>query len=82
MVKLGVHNDPVLIKAFAASAKLYGEDKLREAGAGNGKDTPAELDAKLKAVQSRLFSMKKEDGAYQSVKNEYESLWKQKTGGR
>jgi hypothetical protein len=82
MVKVGIADDPVILKAFSEAAKLYGEDKLREAGAGEGRTTPQELDGKIAQVQARLFSMKTTDGAYNSVKNEYESLWKQKTGGR
>lgn len=82
LVALGVHNDPVLLKAFSESAKLYGEDKLREAGAGDGRSTPQELDAEIAQVQGKLLSMKSSDGAYRSTLLRYESLNKQKTGGR
>jgi hypothetical protein len=82
LVKLNVHNDPALIKAFAEAAKLYGEDKLREGGVGDGRQTPQELDAEIASVQSRMFSMKPSDGAYLGLKARYESLWKMKTGGR
>lgn len=83
LVKLGVHNDPMLLKVLSSAAGLYGEDKLREAGAGSNTGTsPAEIDAEIAQVQQRLFSMKPSDGAYLSTKQKYESLWKQKTGGR
>lgn len=82
LVEAGIHNDPRVIKALVSGSKLYGEDTLREGGIDNGKMTPAELDAKISSVQQRLFSMKPTDGAYPSAKMEYESLWKQKTGGR
>lgn len=82
LVEHGAHNDPRIIKAFVQGSKLYGEDTLREGGVGEGRATPAELDGKIAAVQSRLFSLKPTDGAYLGVKAEYENLWKQKTGGR
>ena len=82
LVKLGVHNDPILLKALEKAAQAYGEDTMREAGAGNGQITPAELDGQIALVQKRLFSMKPTDGAYAAAKNEYESLWKQKTKGK
>jgi hypothetical protein len=82
LVKHNVHNDPVILKAFADAAKLYGEDTLREAGAGDGRASPGELDAQIKEVQSRLFAMKPTDGAYLATKQKYEGLWKQKTHGK
>lgn len=82
LVKFGAHNDPLILKTFAKAAELFGEDTMREGGVSSGKTTPAELEAKISSVQARLFSMKPSDGAYLSVKQEYESLWKQKTGGR
>lgn len=82
LVKAGVHNNPVILKAFENAAKLYSEDKLREGGINDSRVTPGEIDAKIQAVQSRLFAMKPSDGAYSGLKLEYESLWKQKTGGR
>jgi hypothetical protein len=82
LMEYGAHNDPRIIKAFVEGAKLYGEDTLREGGIGEGKSTPAELDGKIAQAQARLFSMKPTDGAYLSAKTEFESLWKQKTGGK
>lgn len=82
LVKLGIHNDPMTIKVLADAAKLFGEDKLREAGAGTSSQTPAELDGEIAQIQQRLFSMKPTDGTYLATKQKYESLWKQKTGGR
>lgn len=80
--KYGADNDPVILKAFAEASKLYGDDKLREAGAGSEHSTPAELDAQIAEVQTRLISLKPTDGAYLSVKAKFESLWKQKTNGK
>jgi hypothetical protein len=82
LVEAGIHNDPRVIKAFVEGSKLYREDTLREGGINDGRMSPAELDGRISAVQGRLFSMSPTDGAYASVKQEYESLWKQKTGGR
>lgn len=82
LMKAGVHNDPNVIKAFVEASKFYREDTLREGGINNDRVTPAELDAKISSVQSRMFAMKPSDGAYAGLKAEFESLWKQKTGGR
>lgn len=80
--EFGADNDPLILKHFAEVAKLYGEDQLREAGAGDGAQSPLELDAEIKQVQARMFAMKPTDGAYASTKLKYESLWKQKTRGK
>lgn len=82
LMKAGVHNDPNVIKAFVEASKFYREDTLREGGISNDRVSPAELDAKISSVQSRMFTMKPSDGAYAGLKAEFESLWKQKTGGR
>ena len=82
VVKAGIHNDPVLLKALTEVAKLYGEDKLREGGIGDGRSTPQEIDAEIAQVRSRMMAMKSSDGAYQNLKLRFESLYKQKTGGR
>jgi hypothetical protein len=82
LMEYGAHNDPLILKAFSDAAKLYGEDTLREAGAGDGRATPGELDGQIKEVQARLMSMKPSDGAYLATKQKYEGLWKQKTGGK
>lgn len=80
--KYGADNDPEILKVFNWVATLLGEDKLREGGFGNGRTTPAELDAEISQVQGQLLKLKPSDGAYQGLKMRYESLWKQKTGGR
>jgi len=82
LVEFGAHNDPLVLKALANAAKLYGEDTLREGGIGEGQQNPQELDAEISRVQGQLLGMKSTDGAYQSVKLKYESLWRQKTKGR
>lgn len=82
LVKLGVQDDSVLLKHFEAVSKLLGEDRLREGGVGDGRAAPHELDAEIASVQQQMFSMKPTDGRYTSLKQRYESLWKQKTGGR
>jgi hypothetical protein len=82
LVKAGVHNSPTILKTLANAAKLYGEDTLREGGVSDGRVTPAELDAQISQVQGQLFRMKPTDGAYAGMKLRYESLWKQKTGGK
>lgn len=82
LVALKAHNSPLLLKALAEAAKLYGEDTLREQGAGDGRQAPQELDAEIRAVQGRMLAMKPSDGAYLGLRQRYESLWRQKTGGR
>lgn len=82
LVELKVHNDPALIKALSEAAKLYGEDRLREAGAGDGRHTPQELDSEIERVRSQLISLPRGDGRRGSLLNQLESLSKQKTGGR
>lgn len=82
LVKYGAENDPVILKAYAEAAKLYGESTLREGGIGDGKPAPAELDSEIASVQKQMIDMRSSDGRYPGLRARYESLWKQKTGGR
>lgn len=78
----GADNDPLILKAFNHVASLLGEDKLREGGAGDGRQTPAELDAEFQSVQSQLLQLSKGDGRRPALLQKFESLSRQKTGGR
>lgn len=80
--EFGADNDPVIIKAFAEAAKLYGEDRLREAGAGDGRQTPQELDGEIAQVRSQLIGLTAIDGRRPALLARLESLSKQKTGGK
>ena len=80
--EFGADNDPVIIKAFAEAAKLYGEDRLREAGAGDGRQTPQELDGEISQVRSQLIGLTAIDGRRPALLARLESLSKQKTGGK
>lgn len=74
-------NDTTFIKIMSGLSKLFGEDKMREGGVGEGQTSPAELDNQIKQVQGQLFAMKPSDGAYPGLKAKYEGLWRQKTKG-
>ena len=80
--EFGADNDPVIIKAFAEAAKLYGEDRLREAGAGDGRQTPQELDGEIAQVRSQLIGLTAIDGRRPALLARLESLSKQRTGGK
>ena len=80
--KYGADNDPTILKAFAKTAEWLGEDKLREAGAGSGRQTPAELQGELKRVQAELFSLKKDDGRRPAVLERWTALNRQMTAGK
>lgn len=78
----GADNDPLILKAFAHVATLLGEDKLREAGAGDGRQSPDELNAEFQSVQAQLLQVAKGDGRRPALLQRFESLSKQRTGGR
>lgn len=79
--EFGADNDPLILKAFSEAAKLYGEDKLRESGAGDGRQSPQELTSELAQVQSQLMALKPGDGRRPGILARWESLNRQMTKG-
>lgn len=78
----GPGNETTLMKLLAGASKLFGEDKLKEGGVGENKPNPAELDGKISALRQQMISIGSGDGRYPGLMSEFESLNKQKTGGR
>jgi hypothetical protein len=80
-----IGNDTNLIKFFAKASKLLGEDKLREGGLGDGRKTPGEIDgaiAELRGNAANNGFYDKTHAMHTVTVQKYESLMKQKFGGR
>lgn len=81
-INKGAGNDPTFIKIMSAAAKLFKEDTLRENGIAGGATSASELDNSIRETQGQLIGMKKEDPRRPGVLAKFESLNRQRTGGR
>ena len=72
----------IFLKAFSEAAKLYGEDKLREGGVGEGRQTPVELDAEITRVREQLLTLPPYDARRKALMQRSESLYKQRYGAK
>ena len=80
--KTGMGNDVMLIKLMSKVSGLLGEDKLREGNVGSGRVSMEELDGQIKTIQAQLIALKPGDGRKAGLLHQWESLNKQRTGGK
>lgn len=83
--KNGLASDPMVIRLCASAAKLMGEDKLREGGLGDGRQSPEDIQKQIDDLRSHgdqngLYD--KNHPMHGPTLAKLESLAKMLTGGR